>query len=85
MKSIDIRSLLIGILGTALVMVLLGATTYNPQGNLEFECVKYSYPQDYQAFCIQYDTSGKKTIDLENGKGAWRSIVCNRNGCRTDM
>ena len=31
MKSIDIKSLLIGILGTALVMVLMGLT-HSPQG-----------------------------------------------------
>ena len=34
MKSIDIKSLLIGILGTALVMVLMGLT-HSPKANIQ--------------------------------------------------
>ena len=36
MKSIDFKSLLIGILGTALVMVLLGVT--HSKGNYQIAC-----------------------------------------------
>ena len=36
MKSIDIKSLLIGILGTALVMVLMGVT--HSKGNYQIAC-----------------------------------------------
>ena len=60
MKSIDFKSLLIGILGTTLVMVLLGASTFNVRGIMEFECIEYQYPQDFDAFCIQYVSSGQK-------------------------
>ena len=37
MKSIDFKSLLIGILGTALVMVLMGQSTWS--GRYDVECV----------------------------------------------
>ncbi len=40
MKSIDFKSLLIGILGTALVMVLMGQTTYKKKYDLE--CITIS-------------------------------------------
>ena len=35
MKSIDIKSLLIGILGTALVMVLMGQTSHKKRHDVE--------------------------------------------------
>ena len=35
MKSIDFKSLLIGILGTALVMVLMGQTTHKKRYDVE--------------------------------------------------
>ena len=41
MKSIDIKSLLIGILGTALVMLLMGQTTnYKGIGIFQTACAK---------------------------------------------
>ena len=40
MKSIDFKSLLIGILGTALVMVLMGQTTHKKRYNVE--CITMS-------------------------------------------
>ena len=39
MKSIDIKSLLIGILGTALVMMLMGQS--NVEKQYDVECVLY--------------------------------------------
>ena len=50
MKSIDIKSLLIGILGTALVMVLMGQASSNEQMKLLIDAVKYDVEcvQDYQ-------------------------------------
>ena len=41
MKSIDIKSLLIGILGTALVMVLMGQASSNEQVKLLLDAIKY--------------------------------------------
>ena len=38
MRSIDFKSLLIGILGTALVMVLMGQSTYQPNP-YQIQCV----------------------------------------------
>ena len=40
MKSIDFKSLLIGILGTTLVMVLMGQTTHKKRYNVE--CITMS-------------------------------------------
>ena len=40
MKSIDIKSLLIGILGTALVMMLMGQTTHKKR--YDVECITMS-------------------------------------------
>ncbi len=40
MKSIDIKSLLIAILGTALVMVLMGQTTHKKR--YDVECISMS-------------------------------------------
>ena len=41
MKSIDIKSLLIGILGTALVMVLMGQSSMQKQYDIEDVDVVY--------------------------------------------
>ena len=39
MKSIDIKSLLIGILGTALVMVLMGQSSMSGHGRYSLSCL----------------------------------------------
>ena len=46
MKSIDIKSLLIGILGTALVMVLMGQSSLKKQ--YDVECITYKNGENIQ-------------------------------------
>ena len=60
MKSIDIKSLLIGILGTALVMMLMGQTRFNT-GRFQTACASQ--------WCIFYDTeTGIGNLINVNGK-----------------
>ncbi len=56
MKSIDLKSLLIGILGTALVMVLMGQSRMQKQ--YDIECVLRG---DDSVSCVRYDLN----------KGVW--------------
>ena len=62
MKSIDIKSLLIGILGTALVMVLMGQTSL--QNRYDVECVKALGDTNPYIVCRKFDLSS----------GAWDSM-----------
>ena len=78
MKSIDIKSLLIGILGTALVMVLMGQSRFESkvisilQEQYEVECLEI----DHNVFCRRFDTktgewvgrvrSAKMSMDVED-------------------
>ena len=50
MKSIDFKSLLTGILGTALVLVLMGQSSLQTQ--YEVECLEI----DQNVFCRRFDT-----------------------------
>ena len=60
MKSIDIKSLLIGILGTALVMVLMGQSRFET-GRFQSACAS--------EFCLFFDTeTGIGNIVNEYGK-----------------
>tara|TARA_Y100001954_G_C15371187_1_gene388749 strand:+ start:182 stop:454 length:273 start_codon:yes stop_codon:yes gene_type:complete len=72
MKSIDIKSLLIGILGTALVMVLMGQSSVQKQ--YDVECVP-DYKQDVgdrleiqYVYCHKFDLS-KPINNKLNHKG----------------
>lgn len=69
MKSIDIKSLLIGILGTALVMVLMGASGVG--GKYQLSCSPTG--QNWKILCASFDTNRGKIVQL---------IECKRNGCR---
>ena len=71
MKSIDIKSLLIGILGTALVMVLMGASGMG--GKYQLSC---SNTGQYKMLCSSFDTNQGKVVEL---------IECLRNGCYYDL
>ena len=56
MKSIDIKSLLIGILGTALVMVLMGQSSVRNQ--YDIECfLDYAYGAE-QFVCKRFNLNG---------------------------
>ena len=44
MKSIDIKSLLIGILGTTLVMVLMGNSSLGSNGKYQIDCIDNVLP-----------------------------------------
>jgi len=72
MKSIDIKSMLIGILGTALVMVLMGQSSFI--NKYETECVYVSVAE--KVLCRSFDTSkgigGSATKnDGANGVRTW--------------
>jgi len=55
MKSIDVKSLIIGILGTALVMVMMGQSS-KPESRYDLECFS-------QNLCVVINTlSGKAKI-----------------------
>ena len=58
MKSIDIKSLLIGILGTALVLMLTGATAKTSKKAEEGEAGVYSIEcgDTYNRKCLIFDT-----------------------------
>ena len=53
MKSIDFKSLLIGILGTALVMVLMGQSSFENHSSYDVECV-VPHPGENVVICKRF-------------------------------
>ena len=64
MKSIDIKSLLIGILGTALVMVLMGVT--HKKGNHQIACTNST------CAVMNTSTGHAKAITRSAGSGQFK-------------
>ena len=62
MKSIDFKSLLIGILGTALVMVLMGQSSF--KSRFDVECVLNENSQFEYIYCHKFDLSKNLKISL---------------------
>ena len=56
MKSIDIKSLLIGILGTALVMVLMGQSSMQKQYDVECVSSYHKEINDHFVHCVKFNT-----------------------------
>ena len=67
MKSIDIKSLLIGILGTALVMVLMGQSSIRKQ--YDVECVSYIDPKVVMDPTIENNWIQCRRFDLTKKMG----------------
>ena len=67
MKLIDIKSLLIGILGTALVMVLMGQSTWS--GKYDVECVYKPNDgiRDY-VICREFELRNKMNTSIFSAK-----------------
>ena len=71
MKSIDFKSLLIGILGTALVMVLMGQSRL--ERHYDVECVTLPSQGDFIQ-CKRFKLNNPAWDDLESnnmGAGTW--------------
>ena len=64
MKSIDFKSLLIGILGTALVMVLMGQSNLKEQYDIECIGIKESVTETDQYVCKRFRLNGEGWNDL---------------------
>ena len=67
MKSIDIKSLLIGILGTALVMVLMGQSNFQKQ--YDVECVSFIDPKVVMDPTIENNWVQCRRFDLSKKMG----------------
>ena len=63
MKSIDIKSLLIGILGTALVMVLMGQSSM--QKKYDVECFQDKLVPEYR-ICKRFNLNAPAWDRVEN-------------------
>ncbi len=66
MKSIDIKSLLIGILGTALVMVLMGVT--HKKGSYQIACMGSG------CYLLNTNTGIVKVLKLVRGRSIMHDI-----------
>ena len=72
MKSIDIKSLLIGILGTALVMVLMGQSSMQKQ--YDIECVA-EQKRNTWVICKRFNLNGEKwNNDLISGNSLMMKV-----------
>ena len=67
MKSIDFKSLLIGILGTALVMVMMGQS--NVQKQYDVECVSFIDPKVVMDPTIENNWVQCRRFDLSKKMG----------------
>ena len=77
MKSIDFKSLLIGILGTALVMVLMGQSKIEKQ--YDVECVAFIDPKVVMDPTIENNWVQCRRFDLSKKWEGVRSIIKNGN------
>ena len=78
MKSIDFKSLLIGILATALVMVLMGQSKIEKQ--YDVECVAFIGPKVVMDPTIENNWVQCRRFDLSKKWEGVRSIIKNGNG-----
>ena len=72
MKSIDIKSLLIGILGTALLMVLMGVDKSRSHGAYQISCASLGNPNRMK--CVKLQTLSGAIVS---------SFNCTSRGCKT--
>ena len=75
MKSIDIKSLLIGILGTALVMVLMGASNNEKNiGKFQASCAVGN--RELNVSCLVFDTQTGNQTKRVHCWGAREAMRC---------